>query len=68
MYDGFTKKYQINRLMYFETFRDAENAGKRERQIKKYSRKKKLALFADTNPRWEDLSNTLPKSYVEVLM
>jgi putative endonuclease len=68
IYDGFTKKYKVNRLMYFEIFRDSENAAKRERQIKKYSRKKKLALFAKTNPLWEDLSKTLPKSYVEVLM
>lgn len=67
-YDGFAKKYQVNRLMYFETFRDAENAAARERQIKKYSRRKKLALFAKTNPSWEDLSKTLPKSYAEVLM
>jgi putative endonuclease len=67
--DGFTKKYKVNRLMYFETFRDAEGAGKRERQIKKYSRKKKLGLFAKRNPSWEDLSTkTLPASYAEVLM
>ena len=66
--DSFTKKYHINRLMYYEIFHDAENAAQRERQIKKYSRKKKIALFAKTNPCWEDLSKTLPKSYVEVLM
>jgi len=68
IYDGFTKKYKVNRLMYFEIFRDADNAAKRERQIKKYSRKKKLVLFAKTNPSWEDLSKTLPSSYAEVLM
>ena len=68
IFDGFTKRYKVNRLMYFEIFREAENAGKRERQIKKYSRRKEIALFAKTNPGWEDLSKALPKSYVEVLM
>lgn len=66
--DGFTKRYKVNRLMYFETFHDAENAAHRERQIKKYRREKKIALFAKSNPRWEDLSKKLPKSYREILM
>jgi len=66
--DGFTKKYKVNRLMYFEIFRDAENAAQRERQIKKYRREKKIALFAKSNPRWEDLSKKFPKSYREILL
>src|SRR5215469_11416631 len=66
--DGFTKKYGVNRLMYYEIFHDAESAERRERQIKKYRREKKIALFAKTNPRWEDLSNRLATSYEEVLM
>lgn len=66
--DSFTKKYNVNRLMYFETFRDPEIAAKREIQLKKYRRQKKIALFAKTNPRWEDLSKTFPVSYKEVLM
>jgi putative endonuclease len=66
--DGFTKRYAVNRLMYFEIFRDAENAERRERQIKKYRREKKIALFAKSNPRWEDLSKTLPVSYTDILM
>jgi len=57
--DGFTKKYKVNRLMYFEVFHAADAAEAREHQIKKYRREKKTALFAETNPRWEDLSKTL---------
>ena len=66
--DSFTTKYRVNRLMYFETFRNAESAAQRERQIKKYRREKKIALFAKTNPRWEDLNKQLDVSYKEVLM
>jgi putative endonuclease len=66
--DSFTKKYRVNRLMYFEVFRDAESAENRERQIKKFRREKKIALFAKTNPHWEDLSNQLSVSYKDVLM
>ncbi|HKV91430.1 MAG TPA: GIY-YIG nuclease family protein [Candidatus Angelobacter sp.] len=68
LFDGFTKRYKINRLMYFEAFHDAEIAEQRERQIKKYRREKKVALFVKSNPRWEDLSKQLPASYREVLM
>jgi putative endonuclease len=66
--DSFTKKYRVQSLMYFEAFHDAEVARSRERQIKKYRRAKKIALFAKTNPRWEDLSTKFPMSYEEVLM
>jgi putative endonuclease len=66
--DSFTKKYGINRLMYFEVFRDADTAAERERQIKKYRREKKIALFAKTNPRREDLSTHFATSYTEVLL
>ena len=68
IYDGFTKKHKVDRLMYFEIIRDAEMAKKREKQIKGYRREKKIALFVKSNPRWEDLSKALPKSYAEVLM
>ena len=66
--DSFTKKYNVNRLMYYETFHDSKIAENRERQIKKWRREKKLALFAKTNPRWEDLSKQLSGSYGVVLM
>lgn len=58
-YDGFSKKYGVNRLMYFEEFHDAQNAAAREIQIKKYRREKKIALFAKSNPQWKDLSKDI---------
>jgi len=66
--DSFTKKYNVNHLMYYETFHDSKTAENRERQIKKWRREKKIALFAKTNPRWEDLSQQHSASYKVVLM
>jgi putative endonuclease len=66
--DSFTKKYGINRLMYFEVFHDAENAAQRERQLMKFRREKKTALFVKTNPHWEDLSQQFSISNKELLM
>jgi putative endonuclease len=51
--EGFTKKYGVNRLMYYEVFRDAANAAAREQQIKKFRREKKVQLFALSNPKME---------------
>jgi len=56
VFDGFTRKYKINRLMYFETYNIATTAADRERQIKKWRREKKTALFAKSNPQWRDLT------------
>ncbi len=58
-FEGFTKKYKIDRLMYFETFSEAKVAALRELQIKKYRREKKIALFAKSNPEWKDLTPEL---------
>ena len=58
-YDGFTRKYKVNRLMYYEGLGDSHAARSREKQIKKYSRTKKIALFKKTNPGWKDLSRDL---------
>jgi putative endonuclease len=66
--DGFTKKYKVDRLMYFEMFHDSKIAASREKQIKKYRREKKIALFAKTNLRWEDIGDQFTVSYKEVLM
>ena len=66
--DSFTKKYNVNRLMYYETFHDSNLAENRELQMKKWRREKKISLFVKTNPRWEDLSSQLSGSYKEVLM
>jgi predicted GIY-YIG superfamily endonuclease len=61
-FDGFTKKYKIERLMYFETYTEPKMAANRERQIKKYRREKKIALFFDINPEWKDLTSELFQS------
>ena len=46
--------------MYFEVIQDPQKAADRERQIKKYGRQKKIALFAKSNPEWKDLSAEIP--------
>jgi putative endonuclease len=61
-FDGFTKKYNINRLMYFETINTLKAAELREEQIKKYRREKKIALFVESNPTWRDLAPELFES------
>ena len=53
---GFTKKYNINRLIYFEVFGDAYSAIAREKTIKGWLRKKKIDLINKANPDWKDLS------------
>ena len=58
-YDGFTKKYGVYRLMYYETFNEPYAAAAREKQIKKFSRQKKTALFVKSNPQWKDLGKDL---------
>ena len=55
LFDGFTRKYKVNRLMYYETFGDSTVAAHRELQIKKWQREKKIALFAKSNSQWKDL-------------
>ena len=61
VFDGFTRKYKISRLMYFETYNNSMIAADRERQIKKWRREKKIALFAKSNPQWKDLTPELPQ-------
>ena len=53
---GFTSKYHVNRLVYFETCIEPEVAIAREKQIKAYRRRKKLDLINSVNPKWDDLS------------
>jgi putative endonuclease len=57
--DGFTKKYGVHKLVYFEVLRDSERAIMRERQLKKWNRVWKLRLIEDHNPEWEDLYESL---------
>ena len=56
---GFTKKYNVNKLVYYEVFDDIESAIVREKQIKGGSRKKKIDLIRNMNPRFRDLYNEL---------
>ncbi len=53
---GFTHKYRINKLVYFEETNDIHAAISREKQIKGWLRKKKIALIESINPGWKDLS------------
>ena len=53
--DGFTKKYNIINLVYYEIFSDIENAILREKQIKGGSRQKKIDLINSINKEWRDL-------------
>ena len=53
---GFTSRYNITRLVYFETAADIRAAIAREKQIKGWIRAKKVALIHATNPKWADLS------------
>jgi len=54
--DGFTKKYNCDRLVYFEQFSEVRDAIAREKQIKGWVRVKKEALIATMNPKWNDLA------------
>jgi putative endonuclease len=53
--DGFTKKYNVKKLVYFELFEDINQAIAREKQIKGYSREKKNILINNLNPEWIEL-------------
>ena len=56
---GFTEKYKVHKLMYFEQYEDISEAIKREKQLKGWLRDWKLKLIEDNNPKWEDLYDTL---------
>jgi len=56
---GFTQKYNIDRLVYFEMFSDPQNAITSEKEIKKWRREKKNKLVETKNPEWEDLAISL---------
>jgi putative endonuclease len=60
MVDGFTAKYKVTMLVYYEVHHDPESAITREKQIKKWNRDWKLRLIEDKNPNWDDL-------YIEIL-
>ncbi len=53
--DGFTKRYNVDKLVYYEMTGDIESAIKREKQLKAGSRQKKIELIDRVNPEWNDL-------------
>jgi putative endonuclease len=53
--DSFTRRYAVDRLMYFEEFRDVSNAIARETELKGWLRARKIALIEKDNPTWDDL-------------
>ena len=55
VYKGFSSKYKINRLVYYENYSDINEAITREKQLKKWNRAWKIQLIEKDNPRWEDL-------------
>lgn len=57
-FKGFTEKYDVNMLVYFEIFSDVYDAIAREKQLKKWNRKWKIELIEKTNPTWEDLARS----------
>jgi putative endonuclease len=59
--EGFTRKYNVYKLIYYEVYTDVMEAITREKQIKGYSRKKKVVLIEKMNPKWNDLDNEIAK-------
>jgi len=59
VYDGFTKKYNINKLVYYETFENINDAIAREKQLKKFNRNWKIELIEKENPTWRDIYDDL---------
>lgn len=57
--EGFTKKYGVDKLVYFEQTENVHSAIQRERQLKKWNREWKLNLIEKENPKWEDLYNKI---------
>ncbi|MCP4727199.1 MAG: GIY-YIG nuclease family protein [bacterium] len=52
---GFTKRYKVDKLVYYEEHNDINNAIRREKQMKKWNRKWKLRQIEEVNPDWKDL-------------
>ena len=57
--DGFTSRYDMTRLAYYEVYGDVHDAIAREKQIKAWRRSKKVDLIRSMNPRWQDLGTDL---------
>lgn len=57
--EGFTKKYNVDKLIYFEESSDINSAITREKQLKKWNRAWKIKLIEEFNPAWKDLYNLI---------
>jgi putative endonuclease len=57
IFEGFSKKYKTNKLLYFESIGDSLSAIAREKQIKRWRREKKVKLIDTQNPDWKDLAS-----------
>ena len=55
--EGFTKKYHVHKLVYFEEYSEVNDAINREKQLKRWKRSKKNELIESKNPRWDDWSD-----------
>ena len=56
---SFSKRYKVNRLVYYESMNDVKDAIAREKQIKRWRRDKKVHLIESTNPEWKDLGREI---------
>jgi putative endonuclease len=63
-YDGFTKRYNCHRLVYYEGYDRVQTAIAREKQLKDFARAKKIALIEAMNPRWKDLSESWGRQFL----
>lgn len=59
--EGFTKKYGVDQLVYYEVFADPENAILREKRLKKWNRLWKMRVIEEMNPKWQDLYEEICK-------
>jgi putative endonuclease len=61
--EGFTKKYQATKLIYYEDYPDPKSAIAREKQLKGWRREKKIVLIEKRNPRWNDLFDEITAGF-----
>jgi len=59
LYEGFTKRYQVHQLVYYEIYSYVWDAIQREKNLKKWKREWKMELVETINPEWEDLSDLI---------
>lgn len=59
LFDGFTAKYNVNKLVYFDSTEDVVAGIQREKQIKGWTRQKKNDLIESVNPEWKDLAGEI---------